>query len=317
MKYWECINVPGMTDAEGVQTSTPSDTGVHVAVIGNIEPSVHEMLMKSNDKPSQPQEGILSEEYVTIVNNAFGIGINAEQTQIEVVPEEIDEEESLEVETVETSQEESAAKYVSSDEVDISNYDIDVGIPDNIIYQPIDRESAKPQNPEESVVPINKDIILSNILEAGCVGSEITADDFKPEYDKTTYDEPPQYSLDEKKLTDVIESLNRYEEKYFKEIPIKHISNRFLRNITKEVYIAHQDAVDKYEDPDLMDPIFLLYPLTTEDPYMAMGKFWNIVTSKISENPEWRDVIAKSIKDYDEYMQMLDEEDDEDDESNE
>jgi hypothetical protein len=53
-----------------------------------------------------------------------------------------------------------------------------------------------------------------------------------------------------------------------------------------------------------MDPLFLLYPLTTEDPYMAMGKFWSIVTEKISNNRSWTSAISKSVEEYDEYVKM-------------
>ena len=110
---------------------------------------------------------------------------------------------------------------------------------------------------------------------------------------------------------------NNYEEKYFKEIPIKHISKRCLCNITKDVYRAHQDAVEKYEAPELMDPIFLLYPLTTEDPYMAMGKFWDIVMTKILDDRDWQEVIDHSVKEYDDYMEQLAEEENEDEDEDE
>ena len=125
------------------------------------------------------------------------------------------------------------------------------------------------------------------------------------------------YTLEPDKLEKVIETLNEYEEKYFKEIPIAHLSNRFLRNITKDVYRAHQDAVEKYEAPALMDPIFLLYPLTCEDPYMAMGKFWDIVTTMIFDNPAWESAMNQSVKEYDEYMAQLAEEEEADEEESE
>lgn len=133
---------------------------------------------------------------------------------------------------------------------------------------------------------------------------------------KVSITEERAYTLDDNKMEKIIDKLYEYQDKYFKEIPIKHISNQFLRNITKEMYDAHLDAVDKFEAPALMDPIILLYPFFTDDPYMSMGKFWDILMTKIIDvdNTEWRDAIDSSVSDYEDYVEKFyDNDEDEED----
>jgi hypothetical protein len=175
-------------------------------------------------------------------------------------------------------------------------------------------ETRVPENSENvSEKSFDKNALLESIFSNG--GEELASSIAEKVVEKVVETPEPaevEYALDEEKYGEIIDTLNKYEEEYFKEIPIKHISNRFLRNISKDVFRAHENAVIKYEDPPLMDPIFLLYPLTTEDPYMAMGKFWSIVTEKISNNRSWTSAISKSVEEYEEYMRMEAEEEDDD-----
>lgn len=275
MKYWECINIPGKTNNEGVSEAPSPEienyTTPPAAVVGVIEPT---------------NTDVSSEECTVSSNDDESKGF------------------VVEVESF-TKTESEEPIYVSADEVNITDY-VDSTTEDN--------------NPTQTM-PIDKEHLLSNIFGAACDDNNCGISYSPMDIPTVPASGTAEYNLDDGQLTDVIETLNGYEEKYFKEIPIVHISNRFLRSITKEVYRAHQDAVEKYEDPDLMDPLFLLYPLTTEDPYLAMGKFWDIVTKKISGDEEWSSTITKSATEYDEYMRELAEEDEDtdavDDESNE
>lgn len=324
MKYWDCINVPGKTDVEGAKTSAPSSEETHVLAVGNIEPSMTDAVTKvaeegisitynseyvDNDKVNE-----LSDEYKKIFNQAFNKG----EVKVDPIPGtdavSVSVPANLPVTTEKTPEEIDALKYVSADDVDMSDYDIDADFKTSDEETITDTEHITPENSEDvSEQSFDKNALLESIFSNG--GEELATSIAEKVVEKVVETPEPaevEYVLDEEKYGEIIDTLNKYEEEYFKEIPIKHISNRFLRNISKAVFRAHEDAVIKYEDPPLMDPIFLLYPLTTEDPYMAMGKFWSIVTEKISNNRSWTSAISKSVEEYEEYMRMeAEEEDDE------
>lgn len=326
MKYWDCINVPGKTDVEGA-TSAPSLADTTVLSVGNVEPNMVEAVKKAAEESEPVQvvaNNVMSQSYLDMRAAAFG-------TTPTTVPEETT------VEDTEYTPEELDAKqgYISVDEVDISQFDTDGKFevpevdkaPDDMIVEvshPTEdtvmvTETRIPENSEDvSEKSFDKNALLESIFSNG--GEEFATSIAEKVVEKVVETPEPgevEYALDEEKYGEIIDTLNKYEEEYFKEIPIKHISNRFLRNISKAVFRAHENAVIKYEDPPLMDPIFLLYPLTTEDPYMAMGKFWSIVTEKISNNRSWTSAISKSVDEYEEYMRMeAEEKDDETDEGN-
>jgi hypothetical protein len=328
MKYWDCINVPGKTDVEGAKTSAPSSEETDVPEVENTDGAVeitynHEYV--DNDKVNE-----LSDEYKKIFNQAFNKG----EVKVDSVPGtdavSVSVPTDLPVTTEKTPEEIDALKYVSADEVDISQFDTDGKFevpevdkaPDDMILEvsnPTEdtvmvTETRVPENGEDaSEKSFDKNALLESIFSNG--GEELASSIAEKVVEKVVETPEPaevEYALDEEKYGEIIDTLNKYEEEYFKEIPIKHISNRFLRNISKDVFRAHENAVIKYEDPPLMDPIFLLYPLTTEDPYMAMGKFWSIVTEKISNNRSWTSAISKSVEEYEEYMRMEAEEEDDD-----
>lgn len=335
MKYWDCINVPGKTDVEGAKTSAPSSEETNVPEVEITVPYNHEYV--DNDKVNE-----LSDEYKRIFNQAFNKG----EVKVDPIPGtdavSVSVPANLPVTTEKTPEEIDALKYVSADEVDISQFDADAEFevpevdktPDDMIVElsnptedtvmatetsapAIDEELTSENSENASEKSFDKNALLESIFSNG--GEELAASIAEKVVEKVVETPEPaevEYVLDEEKYGEIIDTLNKYEEEYFKEIPIKHISNRFLRNISKAVFRAHEDAVIKYEDPPLMDPIFLLYPLTTEDPYMAMGKFWSIVTEKISNNRSWTSAISKSVEEYEEYMRMEAEEE-EDDETDE
>lgn len=346
MKYWDCINVPGMTNAEDAKTSAPSadDHAVEVGTVldvGGTSLSVTETLKDEVTTSS----GTVSPEYVAMLNNAIGkgdifvepvAGTDGYSVSLKVPdnpsglivndnPVPLYED----VAYVRSPEEADAAKYMTADEVDYSAYDSAADFEDIPEFNPdednpiVDAET--PVEEEQKEESINKEDLLAGIYGNGGVDVEALAETIAEKAaDKVVEKaveaaEPPEpvYTLEPDQLEKVIETLNKYEEEYFKEIPIAHLSNRFLRNITKDVYRAHQDAVEKYEAPALMDPLFLLYPLTCDDPYMAMGKFWDIVMTRILDDRDWQEVIDNSVKEYDEYMAQLAEDEEEAEEEDE
>ena len=339
MKYWDCINVPGMTNAEDAKTSAPSadDHAVEmgtVLAVGGTESSVTETLKGDVITSTVLDNATVSPEYVAMLHNAIGksdvhvepvagtdgysISVKVPDSPSGLTINENPVPITTDAAYVRTPEEADAAKYMTADEVDYSAYENNtVDFEDVPEFNPdednpiVDVETpAEEEKKEES---INKADLLAGIYGNGGVDVETLAETIAEKAaDKVVEKaveaaEPPEpvYTLEPDQLEKIIETLNKYEEEYFKEIPIAHLSNRFLRNITKDVYRAHQDAVEKYEAPALMDPIFLLYPLTCEDPYMAMGKFWDIVMTKILDDRDWQEVIDHSVKDYDEYMDQL------------
>lgn len=338
MKFWECINVPGKTNVEGVAESTPPIEETNVPEVENTDEFDGDLIgiTYNNEYVDNEKVNELSDEYKRIFNQTFNKG----EVKIDSIPGtdavSVSIPANLPVTTEKTPEEIDALKYVSVDEVDISQFDADGEFevpevdkaPDDMIVElsnptedtvmvtetraPVIDEELTSENGENvSEKSFDKNALLESIFSNG---GESFASSIAEKVVEKVVEPPepqePEYSLDEEKLGEVIDALTKYEEEFFKEIPIKHLSNRFLRNITKDVYRAHQDAVIKYEDPPLMDPLFLLYPLTTEDPYMAMGKFWSIVTEKISNNRSWTSAISKSVEEYDEYVKMEAEEED-------
>lgn len=346
MKYWDCINVPGMTNAEGadVLASSADDHAVEVGTVldvGGTSLSVTETLKDEVTTSS----GTVSPEYVAMLNNAIGkgdifvepvAGTDGYSVSLKVPdnpsglivndnPVPLYEDTAY----VRSPEEADAAKYMTADEVDYSAYDSAADFEDIPEFNPdednpiVDAET--PVEEEKKEESINKEDLLAGIYGNGGVDVEALAETIAEKAaDKVVEKaveaaEPPEpvYTLEPDQLEKVIETLNKYEEEYFKEIPIAHLSNRFLRNITKDVYRAHQDAVEKYEAPALMDPLFLLYPLTCDDPYMAMGKFWDIVMTRILDDRDWQETIDHSVKEYDEYMAQLAEDEEESEEEDE
>lgn len=322
MQFWECINVPGKTNIEGVAESAPSPEEIKVPEVENTDTNAEIEIGYTNEFVNDEKVNELSDEYKKIFNQAFNRG----EVKVDSVPGtdavSVSVPANLPVTTEKTPEEIDALKYVSVDEVDVSQFDTNGKFevpevdkaPDDMVLEvshPTENtvmvtETRAPENSENvSENSFDKNALLESIFSSG---GEAFATSIAEKVVEKVIEPPepqePEYALDEEKLGEVIDALTKYEEEFFKEIPIKHLSNRFLRNITKEVYRAHQDAVIKYEDPPLMDPLFLLYPLTTDDPYMAMGKFWSIVTEKISNNRSWTSAISKSVEEYDEYVKM-------------
>ena len=109
-------------------------------------------------------------------------------------------------------------------------------------------------------------------------------------------------NLDDDEIDDIMSTLLSFEEKYFKEIPLsRDLDKKFVWNIPKIVYEAHQYAHER--DEDALDPLICLYALLTEDPLYTMGVYFdNLINNVIEQNG---DTLRKA---YDEYYDALSEE---------
>lgn len=321
MKFWECINIPGMTNvdvsSEDAKTSAPSLADATVLSVGNVEPDMKEAIKKAVEEAEPVQvaaNDVMSQSYLNMRAAAFG-------TTPTAVPEETTVEETTE--DTEYTPEELDAKqgYVSVDEVDFSQYDTDGKFEVPEVDEAPDDMVLEVSNPTEDTVmvtetrapAIDNEKLLASILTHG--DNEIVVNEnpvplTTEEVDTPTETEQKsQYNLTAEELENVIDTINRYEETYFKGIiPAYDFSKKFLMNIPRAVYIAHIDVVEKYEYPDIMDPLFYLYILISKFPRDAMGMFINILTGLMNNNPDWCDIAADESKKYAEYIANFPEE---------
>lgn len=321
MKFWECINIPGMTNvdvsSEDAKTSAPSLADATVLSVGNVEPDMKEAIKKAVEETEPVQvaaNDVMSQSYLDMRAAAFG-------TTATAVPEETTVEET--VEDTEYTPEELDAKqgYVSVDEVDFSQYDTDSNFEVPEVDETPDDMVLEVSNPTEDTVmvtetrapAIDNEKLLASILTHG--DNEIVVNEnpvpltTEAVENPTETEQKSQYNLTAEELENVIDTINRYEETYFKGIiPAYDFSKKFLMNIPRAVYIAHIDVVEKYEYPDIMDPLFYLYILISKFPRDAMGMFINILTGLMNNNPDWCDIAADESKKYAEYIANFPEE---------
>lgn len=317
MKFWECINIPGMTNvvvsSEDAKTSAPSLADATVLSVGNVEPDMIEAVKKAAEEAEPVQvvaNNVMSQSYLDMRAAAFG-------TTPTTVPEETT------VEDTEYTPEELDAKqgYVSVDEVDISQFDTDGNFevpevdeaPDDVVLEVSHPTEDTVMVTETTAPAIDSDKLLASILtpdDNEIVVNENPVPLTTEEVEKPVETEQkPQYNLTAEELENVIDTINRYEETYFKGIiPAYDFSKKFLMNIPRAVYVAHIDVVEKYEYPDIMDPLFYLYILISKFPRDAMGMFINILTGLMNNNPDWCDIAADESKKYAEYIANFPEE---------
>lgn len=327
MKFWECIHVPGMNAVEsdeGAQTSAPSLADATVLSVGNVEPAVKEAIEKAVEE-AEPIQVVanVSQSYLDMRAAAFG---RSTGTPKETVPETS--------ETEYTSEEADAKQYVSVDDVDASTYEtnsefnadeVDVTDdafdfsettePSNYITAE-DLAIAEPGTVEQlaelavdmSHTSLSKDALLDGILGTNSVSSDV--DEVvaaTPDKESKPQSTDTEYCRTDAEIEEIVATFNKYEEKYFKEIPAEHFSRRFLGNIPDYLYKAHGAAIVR-EEPDIMDPLFFLYITLVDDPYFAAGKFVDIITTEAVDNNEWAEAISKSVEEYDYSMAPEEEE---------
>lgn len=116
----------------------------------------------------------------------------------------------------------------------------------------------------------------------------------------------PITELTEDEVCNVLRTFERYQETYFKNLPMRHeICNRFLFNIPRRVYDTHIAVCECYNNPDVFDPLYWLYLCFTECKREDVAVFIKATENILAENDE--EISAG----YDDILGSLYEEDDE------
>lgn len=331
MKIWNCIKVPGMEIDEGAQTSAPSSVDNAGADVETVETP------PTNQGPFAFIEATIGGNYGEMLNQAFGYHPTAEP-----VDESASEVECAEDSTPNTATEESSkTQYVSADEVDYSSYDVEVSETDFSEYKG-DADEISINVPEMefdnpvSEVHVETDEDVDNALEGPCESTidtssilnnilnnseSVPVEVEEPVNERVIEDEDPigkphNYALDDWKVNHIINAIDNYRREFFPNLPARPgISKKFLYNIPKYVFDAHQAATDKYDEHPVFDPAFWMVPmfsLLTElhkDPGYAMGEFLHRVCVIVDNDPTLQNEIdAKSEV----YMSMLNSDDEDD-----
>ena len=336
----------GVESIEGVDNSTPSLADTTVLSVGNVEPDMKEAIKKAVEEAdshiiASATSGVLSQEYMNMYANAFG------NNDIPTTNNDSDPSSVENVEETEYTEEEKEAleSYVSVDEVDISQYDTDheFEIPEaDISSEDLDRYSFDVSHPTDDtimvtetinpspVITIDNEALLSSILTTNegikyepnpipittpieetteSVNVDCANESIQNNETDTSELKQVEYNLTTEQLRDVIYTINRYEEKYFKGVmPAHDFSKKFLMNIPVSVYKAHYNAVNKYEYPDILDPLFYLYILIVKLPGDGIGKYVDTIATMIENDKGLRDDIKRISKEYEEYIKDFPEE---------
>ena len=316
MKYWNCINIPyvirnafgipsAFEDTEVVEEST-TDTNTETETIEDVDV----IEVEEVEPVESVDENVLSQEYTDIISKYINIPMFNQTMQpsavkVEDVPdntEHVDEnvEESLPEGTFDDT--------VEKDEVIVTDTVGDTE-PEVEVSENTTVNTTTSTLSDSIPAPLSHDDLLSGIRNESYDEESSETEEYTDEVE--TDEEEDSDLLNDSQLENIINTLNKYETELFEDIPLcdEKMSERFMRRITKTVYGAHFDATEKYEDPPILDPILLMYPLFTENPYEAMGKFWDVIISKVtSEDKEWSDAITNSVINYDEQLSSSEEE---------
>ena len=116
------------------------------------------------------------------------------------------------------------------------------------------------------------------------------------------------YELNDDQISFVLSLLLKYQDKYFKDIPLAEALHQdFMWNIPAEVYDAAVVA-ETYGYPDQLNPIFWLYIMCTEVPIDMIGLF--VLRAYTSMSDEDFDCIDKHANEYKKLYLTPDEDED-------
>lgn len=144
-----------------------------------------------------------------------------------------------------------------------------------------------------------------------------------PSYTATRSDDPDDL-LDSDEVNYITKKLFEYQKKYFSDIPLlTDQRKRFMYNIPRRV-LSEMDVVERRGLPDVLSPLFLLYPIFTGIGGEAQGIVLSIIDREIMNNidainqdiEEWNMVKASEEDDDEDYEEYVDEIDDEEEEDN-
>ena len=104
-------------------------------------------------------------------------------------------------------------------------------------------------------------------------------------------------NLDENEISDVLQCLLEYRDKYFSDIPLTNeLDKKFMWNIPKSIYRSFKAVRNRGPEFDIVNPMLLFYIFCTEDPGEAMPKFIETICGLIG--PEEQNIIEQGSIEY-------------------
>ena len=177
----------------------------------------------------------------------------------------------------------------------------ELGLKDNIIgtlqhqIQDCDKENGilknKLEMQEQSIADLRNKVDnqqdISNMLH-----------EIRENMSSQTADVTTQLSDDE--VADIMTYLVNLQNTYFQDIPLASDQIKaFVFNVPSHVYDGMRDAIDR-EDPDVMNPIMMMYVAFIDDSGISMGKYLEIIR-KLLDDEKTKTYIEESAKKYDTY----------------
>ena len=114
-------------------------------------------------------------------------------------------------------------------------------------------------------------------------------------------------ALNEKQASEIMDFILHLNETYFMNIPLSTEQfQKFVWNVPIRMYDAMVDQIDR-DEPDILNPMLLLYLTFVDDPSWSMGHFLTKLTEMINENQSDIDCsnleYIKSIMEDDEFAE--------------
>ena len=179
-------------------------------------------------------------------------------------------------------------KKLLGDEVQHKDFDLPIDITDDV-DDVVDNEPVLAQLPEPAIETLPSD--REKELEAKLAEANTQIENLKSVIDKLSTDQSvdmpdvlknallTQYDVD-----DLLLQLRDFEEKYFSDIPMSRmLEPQFAFNIPKTVTDAMRCA-KRDEVPDVLNPVLLLYLFFTDDPYLVIGRYLQILGGIMESN---------------------------------
>ena len=170
-------------------------------------------------------------------------------------------------------------------------YDVpkDIDLPIDITDDVVDNEPVLEVDPEPVTETLPSD--REKELEAKLAEANAQIANLKSVIDKLSAEQAvdmpdvlknallSQYDVD-----DMLLQLRDFEEKYFSDIPMSRmLEPQFAFNIPKTVIDAMRCA--KRDDvPDILNPVLLMYLFFTDDPYLVIGRYLQILGGIMDSN---------------------------------
>lgn len=102
--------------------------------------------------------------------------------------------------------------------------------------------------------------------------------------------------LNDDEVDDILGYILQFRDEYFPNIPLSpDIVKQFLWNAPRDIVRGMRNAQTHPDQPDILNPVMFLYPLLMQDPYGAIGLYWNTMLEILESN---RDAIRDDAAAY-------------------